>query len=35
MYFAYAYNGIIIISIILVLVLRKTQNNAKSHAISR
>lgn len=35
MHFAYAFNSIILISIILVLVVKHAQSNAKSHAISR
>ncbi len=35
MFFAYAYNSIIIVSIILVLVLKHIQDNAKSYALSR
>ena len=35
MFFAYALNSIIIVSIILVLVLKNSQNSAKSYALSR
>lgn len=34
MHFAYALNSIIIVSIILVLVVKNTQDSAKSYALS-
>ena len=35
MHFAYALNSIVLISIILVLLVKNTQDSAKSYALSR
>ncbi len=35
MHFAYAFNSIILISIILVLLVKDARDNAKSYALSR
>ena len=34
MHFAYAFNSIIIVSIILVLLVKRAENSAKSYALS-